>query len=194
MKTLTAQNFTSADHFFDLLPMESERLFIRQLQPEDLEPFLHHRSDAEVVRYIAPPLDREGVEKLFRDRAVWQGVEGHMIALPIVLKETNAVIGEAALRVESIAFRRAEIGYLLHKEHQGSGLGTEAALMLRDFSFSQLGMHKVTAYCDSRNAPSVKILNKLGMDQEGHYKHHIYRDGQWSDTLAFGLINPRETQ
>lgn len=193
MNTLTPENFTNADRFFELLPIESERLKIRRLVQEDLDAFLHHRSDAEVCRFIAPPLDRKGVEKLFEDRAVWKGEEGHMIAVPIVLKATNEVIGEGALRVESIGGRRAEIGYLLHKEHHGKGLGTESARLLQQFCFNRLNMHKITAYCDSRNTPSVHVLNKLGMAQEALFRHHLYRDGEWSDTVAFGQINPRES-
>lgn len=192
MTILTPEHFTSADHFFRLLPVESKRLMIRRLEQNDLDSFYHHRSDPEVVQFIAPPMDRAGVEKLFRDRAVWRGEQGHMIALPIVLKETGEVIGEGALRVENVDFRRAEIGYLVHKEHHGRGLGTESAKLLRDFCFQQLNMHKITAYCDSLNTASVRVLEKVGMEQEGCYKHHIFRDGKWTDTLVFGLIREDE--
>lgn len=173
------------------LPMESSRLSIRYLSKDDMNDIYEFRSDAETCQYIAPPMDWNGLSKHFQERGQWTGKDGAWVALAIVLKSEQKVIGEGALRIESAFASRAEIGYMFHRHYHGKGYGTEAAKLLRDFSFEKLAANKVVAYCDALNTASSQLLLKLGLDQEGLFKEHMPRGDQWSDTLAFGLTRKR---
>src|SRR5207253_2150933 len=65
------------------------------------------------------------------------------------------VIGHLYLRVHSLEHRGAEIGWTLHPDTQGRGYATEAASALLDVAFGELGLHRVRAELDPRNAASI---------------------------------------
>jgi RimJ/RimL family protein N-acetyltransferase len=60
-------------------------------------------------------------------------------------------------------------------------------LLLR-FLFEQLGKHRVTASCDPRNSPSVKVLEAVGMRREGHLVESTWSKGEWTDDLLFAIL------
>ncbi|HVM15916.1 MAG TPA: GNAT family protein, partial [Egibacteraceae bacterium] len=53
--------------------------------------------------------------------------------------------------------------------------------------FGQLGKHRVTASCDSRNARSVRMLEAVGMRREGHLVESTWSKGEWTDDLLFAI-------
>ncbi len=56
-----------------------------------------------------------------------------------------------------------ELGWILNKRYHGHGFATEAAKALLDYAVKQLGVMHFTAHCDTENAASRKVMEKLGM-------------------------------
>ena len=46
----------------------------------------------------------------------------------------------------------------------------------------------MTASCDSRNAPSAKVLAAVGMRQEGHLVESTWSNNEWTDDLLFAIL------
>ena len=178
--------------FNDLWPLISKRLCLRLLRERDLNAFVKHRSDPRVCRYIAPTMDRDGVERLFQESGVWTGSEGHLLAIAITSRVSGEVMGEGALRIESLADRRVEIGCMLHFDYHGFGYGSEVARVLMDFCFQKLGAHKVVAYCDTDNVASIRVLENLGMVREAHFRDQVRREWGWTDTYVYSSIPSRD--
>jgi ribosomal-protein-alanine N-acetyltransferase len=59
--------------------------------------------------------------------------------------------------------QEGEMGWILAKEAMGKGYAAEAAAALRDFARDELEVKRLIATCDSRNAPSRRLMEKLGM-------------------------------
>ena len=55
-----------------------------------------------------------------------------------------------------------ELGWILHKDHWGRGYVTEAARAMLAYA-KACGVHRMIACCDSENAPSRRVMEKLGM-------------------------------
>lgn len=55
-----------------------------------------------------------------------------------------------------------ELGWIIDREHQGMGYGSEAARGMTAH-FSQCGPRRFIAHCDSGNAASRRVMEKLGM-------------------------------
>ncbi len=53
--------------------------------------------------------------------------------------------------------------YRLNKEYWGKGYATEVASEVVSLRFEKLGLHRIEAMCDLRNASSIKVLEKIGM-------------------------------
>ena len=98
---------------------------------------------------------------------------GHWAA---VYKETKEVIGSIGVSMQLIDnVWRPEIGYHLRKDYHKQGLGTEAAIAVRDYFFNNFKDDEVFSYMDEDNAPSYKVALNNGMT---FIKFFISKDGK----------------
>jgi RimJ/RimL family protein N-acetyltransferase len=82
----------------------------------------------------------------------------------------------------------AELAYALHHQEWGQGYASEATCALLAFGFTTLGLHRVFATCDPDNRASVRVLQKLRMQQEGHLRENTWMRGTWRDSLLYALL------
>ena len=84
--------------------------------------------------------------------------------------------------------QQGEIGYALHRDFWGQGIATEAARSLVGFGFTEMGIHRAWGECRPENIGSIRVLQKLGMIQEGYLRENRWFKGRWWDTLIFGVL------
>ncbi|MCM3617676.1 GNAT family N-acetyltransferase [Sutcliffiella horikoshii] len=87
-------------------------------------------------------------------------------------------------------FNHGEIAYWIGEEYWGKGYGTEAAKAIIDFAFKEKKLHKVFARYFKSNPASGRIMQKVGMVQEGLLKDQVVKDGKYEDLIYYGIINP----
>ena len=63
------------------------------------------------------------------------------------------------------------------------------ARRLLTYLFAMRGKHRITAYCDSRNAASIALLERLAMRREGHLRESTWAKGEWTDDLVYALLH-----
>ena len=174
---------------FSKAKIKTKRLLLRPARLADFDAINHYAQLPEVYRYIRPPdgdkHTHELVETLVKD---WHFEEGVWQGLIITQPEKDIAIGEIVFRMEDDASRRIEIGYRLSPKYAGQGLITEAALAVINFLFEQFDIHKIVAKCDPRNTPSYKIMEKLGMNKEAHFKSHYLNGEELTDQLDYGIL------
>jgi RimJ/RimL family protein N-acetyltransferase len=83
---------------------------------------------------------------------------------------------------------QVEIGFTLAPAAQGRGLGTEAVTALLHYLFGPLHKHRVFASTDPRNEGSVRLLRRVGMRQEAHFRESLLFKGEWADDLVFAIL------
>lgn len=66
----------------------------------------------------------------------------------------------------------AEIGYYLGKEFQGHGYATEAVNLLTAHAFDSMGLQKIYALVDARNATSARVMERAGYAMVGQVLEH----------------------
>lgn len=111
--------------------------------------------------------------------------------LGIVENATRLVIGGSRITVRSTVHRVGDIGYVLRQDRWGQGYGTETARILIDFGFATLGLHRIEAICDPENIASRRILEKAGMQYEGHAREHLWVHAKWRDSLRFAVLEAK---
>jgi RimJ/RimL family protein N-acetyltransferase len=170
--------------------IESERLILRRFKDSDLAPFMAYRNDPEVARYQSwDSLDEREARTFIREAgAARVGVPGEWFGFAIESKQTGDLIGDCALRADEHEPYRAEIGFTLAREHQGKGFASEAVSRLLDYAFDALGLHRVVAIADCRNAPSVALLERVGMRREGHFLENVWFKGGWADDYLYAVL------
>lgn len=172
-------------------PIRTARLVVRPYTAADLDHVHGIQSLPEVTRYLPfGPRDRgEAAAQLARkvERGAVFAVEGDALELAVT-RVDGAYVGEVLLFYRTAAHRGAELGYMLRPEAHGHGYATEAATALLDFAFRRAGLHRVYARLDPRNAPSVRVLERLGMRREGHLVASERLQGRWVDTLLYAVL------
>ena len=51
-----------------------------------------------------------------------------------------------------------------------------------------LGAHRIWAECVADNTGSARVLEKLGMRREAHFREHQYYRDRWWDTLIYSIL------
>jgi len=171
--------------------LSSARLVLRRFQPADLAAFVAYRSDPEVARFQswdAPYPAAEGLAMIDDLTREHPDTPGRWFQYAVELRSTHELIGDCAAKTDGDDPRLAEIGYTLAPQYQGHGYATEAARTLLGYLFGPRAKHRVAAYCDARNAPSVRLLERLGMRREGHLIQSSWAKGEWTDDLLYALL------
>ncbi|MDP3208161.1 MAG: GNAT family protein, partial [Rhodoglobus sp.] len=75
------------------------------------------------------------------------------------------------------------------KNFHGRGVAHEAARATLDLAFGPLGLHRVFAELDPRNAASVALCRRLGMRHEAHFVEHMAFKGEWADTDIYAILS-----
>jgi RimJ/RimL family protein N-acetyltransferase len=167
------------------------RVALRRFRPDDLTKFVAYRSSEEVARFQSwdAPYPREEGERFIREIARQHpDTPGDWFQFAVALRSTGQLIGDCAAMPHADDPRHCDIGFTISTEHQGHGYATQAVRLLLDYLFSERGKHRITAYCDPRNAPSVALLERLGMKREGHLRESTWSHGEWTDDLVYALL------
>jgi ribosomal-protein-alanine N-acetyltransferase len=147
----------------------TERFELRLLVPEDAEPLHRLYGDPEAMRYVGadgrartPEQTAAGVGRLIGHQ------QQHGFSLwAVTERETGEVVGVAGLVLEDFEGPEVEVVYELQRDAWGRGIATEAARACLDVAFGQLGLRRVIALAYPENAPSVRVMQKIGMAPDG---------------------------
>lgn len=142
--------------------LTTDRLVLRPLGIADLRSTHLYFSDKSILYMDALPCEdmSETLDFLERVEAEWKKQTPAFYEFAIMFEEKH--IG-GILAYLSDDRKSAKLGWVLGKEYRGRGFVTEAAAALRDFAIDTLGVKKIVAYCDGRNIPSMRVMEKLGM-------------------------------
>ncbi len=177
------------ESFADLV---AERVVLRRFRLDDLDAFLAYRSTPEVARFQGwdAPFPAAEAERLVRQMMTDQpDTPGEWFQFAVMLRSTGELIGDCAARPDEADGGQAEIGFTMAPGHQGRGYATEAARRLLGYLFGARAKHRVTAYCDARNAASARVLEKLGMRCEGRFRESTWAKGEWTDDLVYAILH-----
>lgn len=175
---------------WDFHPIEGDRVRLELLREEDFEALYAIQSDPEVCRYLLyEARSREQVaDVLARDAAHTRLEEVGDYVQPAIRSRDGDFIGTMYFELKSVDDRTAEIGWLIAPGFQRRGYASEAAALLLDLAFAELGLHRVIAELDPRNAGSVGVCERLGMRHEAHHLEHMWLKGEWTDTGSYAIL------
>lgn len=172
------------------MKIETKDLIIRNFElrdEKDLCEYMLQRVNAEFEAY--PDFTCEKAEKEIEFRA--QSDEFYAIEL----KNEHKVIGNIYLGNRD--FNTRELGYVLNVNYQHKGYGSHASKAIIEYMFNQ-GVHRIYAECAPQNIPSWKLMEKVGMSREAHFRKNIsfHKDINGNpiywDTYVYAVLNPQE--
>jgi RimJ/RimL family protein N-acetyltransferase len=174
------------------VPVETPRLLIRPYREDDLAALHDIHRRAEVVRYVSWPahggLDESRL--LLQTRMAVTGLvrDGDKLVLAVTDKQNGRLLGEVALILNDRALLQGEIGFILHPDQQGHGYAYEAARAMLEIGFGKAGLRRIIGRCDARNMASARLMEKLGMRREAHFRQSEWIKGEWIDRLIYACL------
>lgn len=173
-------------------PLRGPRVALRGPRDADADDLFAVFSDREVMRYwsreaMTEPSEAAAlvveIEERFAERAMLQWM--------VTDARDDRAIGTCTLFHIDAGHRRAEIGYALRRDRWGAGLATEAVALVLDWAFDDLGLHRVEADIDPRNAASRAMLTRLGFRVEGLLRERFFVGDVAGDSELLGLLAPQ---
>ncbi|WP_456275204.1 GNAT family N-acetyltransferase [Bacillus sp. AK128] len=83
----------------------------------------------------------------------------------VIQKENNKIIGDIGFKGKPDLESSVEVGYGMVPEVHGNGYATEAVNKLIEWALSFEHVNKVKAECLTSNTPSIRVLEKVGMEK-----------------------------
>jgi RimJ/RimL family protein N-acetyltransferase len=172
------------------LLLNSPRLLLRSVRPEDAAPLAAYRSIPEVARFQSwESFGLADADRLVADQAmVVPDTSGTWLQLAIVLATSAALIGDCGIHFRGDDPQQVELGVTMSPTHQGQGLATEALDSVIGYVFDQLGKHRVTAVTDAENHAAASLFRRLGFRREAHYVENVWFKGAWGSEYLFALL------
>jgi RimJ/RimL family protein N-acetyltransferase len=171
--------------------LQTPRLHLRPIRPNDAEDLLVARGDAAVMRYWDwPPQTSVDEVRAIIARHMDEIDSGTVQWWAVALTPRGPAIGECDLSEIDPHHRRAEMGFLFRRSAWGQGYAQEAAARVLRYAFEDLGLERLWARFHVGNAGSQRLLEKLGFADEGTQKGHVRRDGERRDCVLVGLNRP----
>lgn len=153
--------------------LETPRLILRPLTADDVPDLRRWLARDEIYTYWGRPASKgeREPELMFIDPRPWvKRKPDPDFKWGIVLKETNAVIGDISIfDIENA--RMGSVGYRLDPDLWGHGYVTEALRAAVEFIFTHTELDRLHATADVRNTASNRVLEKCGFVREGTVRH-----------------------
>ena len=169
--------------------LDLERLRLRPFAEGDA-PFLFEMySDPQTARFLSyPPFTEMARAEKMLGRILQGQADAQTVDRVLVRKSDGAPVGSCTLFGWNKQCARAEIGFSLIRAHTSQGYMNEALRGFIDYAFTVLGMNRLEADIDPRNAGSAKTLERLGFLREGFLRERWIVAGEVSDTALYGLL------
>ena len=169
--------------------LTTERLILRGPLEKDRQPMFDIHTDPDVMKYygVEPyaSLDKaqehlDWLTKLHREEIGLRWV--------ITLKDIDQYIGDVGFYDYERKHNRAEIGYILGKQHWGKGIMTEAIKASLDYGFNEMNLNRIQALIDPRNEASKRVAAKHGFQYEGTFRDYEYEHGGFIDLNMYSVL------
>ena len=169
-----------------MLDIHTDRLRLRLLRLDHVANFTAYRNDPRLAEYQAweLPFTSDQGHAIAAEQANRDDVaDGEWTTIAIELDRAH--IGDVVANVHS-GGGVAEIGYSLMAEHQGLGYASEAAGALVDHLIAG-GAQRIEAGLDTRNVPSMRVLEAIGLQFECIAKQGFRWRGSWVDDVRYAM-------
>lgn len=178
------------------LGTKTDRLVLRPFNRSDVAAVARYHTLANVQRYVVRPTryadDVAAAVDIMSSQTALQR-PGDTITAAIVRQVEKDLIGQVSLHWSDATASQGEVRFIIAPAHAGNGYLSEALSAVFDVAFGHYRIHRLFVKCEGRNHHTAKLMQKLGMRLEAHYREHALFQGEWDEELHFAILD-REWQ
>jgi ribosomal-protein-alanine N-acetyltransferase len=167
---------------FKKLPIETERLIIRQTTKKDLPLIKSWLEDKEGRFFLLSRLDNQNqtIDEVFEDESNLLGT--------ICLKDKTPIGIIAYLNIDEY-HRKAELRKMIGvTKERGKGYGNEATKAWIEYGLFTLNLEKIYLTTINTDIKNIRINEALGFRVEGLLRNELKIDGEYYDVLQMSLL------
>jgi N-acetyltransferase len=187
---MTAPTSEYQRFFSPSFELETSRVLLRLLQPNDFDALLPLAQSKDIWKYFTKELSdeqklRQWIAELLKERE-----QEKRMPFVIIDKDTKQICGSTSFLNISFYDRRLEIGSTwLGESFIGMGVNKQAKFALLSYAFGVMKMERVEIKTDNLNERSKAALLKIGMIPEGVLRSHMQmHSNRRRDTIYFSII------
>jgi N-acetyltransferase len=176
--------------FPDSFELETTRVQIRAMRPEDLDSFKELARDPDTWKYYYKDLSDERELRAWVKQALEEKASGQRMPFTIIDLDTKQICGSSSYGNISFYDQRLEIGWSwLGPAYIGMGVNKHVKFALLSYAFEVMKMERVEAKTDMLSERAKAGLLKVGMIPEGVLRSHtLMHGGRRRDTIYFGIL------
>jgi ribosomal-protein-alanine N-acetyltransferase len=112
------------------------------------------------------------------------------VMLPFAMSYGNGLVGHITVsNLVRGSLRSCSVGYWVDSRIAGRGLTPTAVALVIDHCLGPVRLHRVEINIRPENTASLRVVEKLGLRQEGLLERLLDIDGQWRDHLSFAITS-----
>jgi diamine N-acetyltransferase len=154
--------------------IETDKLYLRALEPEDLDVLYRWENDVALWRYGSSlrPYSKFALREYLADSRQ-DIIYSRQLRLMIVEKSSGKAAGTIDLYDYDPINLRAGVGILLDAEFREKGYGQDSLAALKRYAARFLHLRTLFAYIPESNAASFKLFSACGFEKSGLLKDWI---------------------
>lgn len=172
------------------ITLKGEKVFLRALEPEDLE-FVHKVENDENIWHLSStqtPFSRFVIRQYLENAGV-DIYEAKQLRLAVCISDNQKAVGLIDLYDFDPKNSRAGVGIVIYDtENRHKGYGSEALRLLVNYAFSHLNLHQLHASIEMSNEASISLFTALGFEFSGIRKEWNFQNGNWVDEGFYQLL------
>lgn len=171
------------------LKLKGTKIELRVLNPENTEELLdYYLRNKNYLTPFEPTRDESFYTLKYQKKSLIESYKNYLNGVEIdfgiykdekfigIIKLSNIIYG---------VFKSAFVGYSIDENNQGKGYMKEALSLVLDYSFKQMGLHRIEASTLVDNERSQGVLKACGFKELGLNKKYLFINGKWRDHISF---------
>lgn len=182
-------NYKYRKIFSDLPLLETERLYLKKIEPENANDMYAYSSLDQVTRYLlwTPHINIDET-KGYIEFLQKQYRKGNYSDWGLNCKADGAFIGTCGFSNMDFTNNKGELGYVLSPSYQGKGYMKEAVGAILRLAFEDLGLNRIELRIMDGNAASIRFAASSGFQFEGTSRKSLFLRGEYKTLHYYSLI------
>ena len=159
--------------------IKTERLLLRQFSDSDLENVFNGLSHPEIIKYYG--VSFQTLEATKEQMVFFADLEKNETGIwfAVCSADNKTFYGAGGLNNLSKEHKKAEIGFWLISDFWGQGIMKEAMLLICNYGFDNLELHRIEGFVESENKNCKNAMSKLDFQHEGTMKECEIKNGKF---------------
>lgn len=146
------------------MQLQGQRILLREFRDDDVDALNAIHSDPRAMRYYAPEVaTRAHAQMLVAKFIEWANESPRRNFQLAIAADTGELLGSCGVRSKDCAPGKAEFGIGIGSSSWGKGIAHEAARLIIEFAFSELGLDEVYGVAVAENEAVAKFARRLGL-------------------------------